>query len=37
MIFGILIYRDRQDRLWVYTQKDGVYRFNGERFERFRP
>jgi ligand-binding sensor domain-containing protein len=31
------IYRDRQDVLWVGTQEHGVYRFDGGRFEPFRP
>ncbi len=30
------IYRDRQDTLWLGTQEHGVYKFNGETFERLR-
>lgn len=36
-MFGISISRDRQDNLWLGSQKDGVYQFNGESFERFKP
>ena len=36
-MFGISIYEDRQDNLWLGSQKDGVYKFNGEKFERFKP
>jgi ligand-binding sensor domain-containing protein len=36
-MFGISIYRDRQDNLWLGSQKDGVYKFNGKAFERFKP
>ncbi|MFO0784551.1 MAG: two-component regulator propeller domain-containing protein, partial [Phycisphaerales bacterium] len=36
-MFGIHVYKDRQDNLWLGSQKDGVYKLNGERFERFRP
>ena len=31
------IYMDKQDRLWVGTKNDGVYRFNGNTFEKFSP
>ncbi|MDX1930761.1 MAG: two-component regulator propeller domain-containing protein [Pirellulaceae bacterium] len=31
------IYKDRQGMLWIGTQDNGVYRFNGVAFEKFRP
>jgi ligand-binding sensor domain-containing protein len=33
----ISIYKDRQGVLWLGTQANGVYRFNGTLFEKFRP
>jgi ligand-binding sensor domain-containing protein len=37
MLNGISIYLDRQNNPWLGSQKDGVYKFNGKAFEKFRP
>ncbi|HZV68570.1 MAG TPA: two-component regulator propeller domain-containing protein [Saprospiraceae bacterium] len=31
----VSIYKDHRDVLWLGTQEDGVYRFNGKTFEKF--
>lgn len=31
------IYKDKQGKLWFGTQNDGIYRYNGMTFEKFKP
>ena len=31
------VYRDKQGKLWFGTPNDGIYRYNGISFEKFRP
>ena len=33
----ISMYKDNQDNLWLGTPENGIFKFNGNTFERFKP